>query len=437
MDNSSFTTADGTAAQRSPTVAPLATIGIVIAIVLPMIAAMLYPTYTTVMDLPWVQWTRRREFVFVTFEIMVLLWAMRDGLQLTMVWSKAPRDIRLALIILAIGCSVSSIVISKFPAESMLISLVTMIHILFFTSVCFFTKRTTLDQDMLLKSLSLGLVALGVMTAIRFAIPPDPSHVLGGQIVWGSALPGFISVRHFGAWTGAICAAFAALLLTRDANRRLSWPHICYVVAAAMTIWSGTRAAIVAIAIATLIVVAITRKLPAFKTVAVLTMLTGAALTAAWLVLPDDPTFRLFNAAQDLANSDEFTGGRLSLWHATFARWLQSPLLGWGSGSMQWEVYVGWVHSQPHNFVLESLISWGLIGASGAVWLVVRATVAAHRQVMRFQELLPMLAILDALLVQSMLEGMLHYPRFIMLIAFLLALILTYRPSEESALARR
>jgi exopolysaccharide production protein ExoQ len=50
---------------------------------------------------------------------------------------------------------------------------------------------------------------------------------------------------------------------------------------------------------------------------------------------------------------------------------------------------------------------------------------------MRYPELRPLLAILDALLIQSMLEGMLHYPRFIMLIMILLAVILTHGPPDQ------
>jgi exopolysaccharide production protein ExoQ len=220
-------------------------------------------------------------------------------------------------------------------------------------------------------------------------------------------------------------------LLTDSNERRLSWVHFLFFVSAAMTIWSGTRAAILAIAVAAVIVVAMNRKMPKFHTLAVMAMLTGAALTAAWLLLPyDDPTFLLINL-DDFKGGDAVTGGRLALWTATYHKWLESPLLGWGSGSTFWEVFVGWTHTQPHNFVLQCLVSWGLVGAAGALWLLGRAIVAAHRKAMRYPELRPLLAILDALLIQSMLEGMLHYPRFIMLIMILLAVILTHGPPDQ------
>lgn len=113
------------------------------------------------------------------------------------------------------------------------------------------------------------------------------------------------------------------------------------------------------------------------------------------------------------------------MWAATFSRWLDSPLLGWGSGSTFWEVYTGWTHTQPHNVLLQFLISWGVLGAAGGLWLLGRATMAAHRAGQADPQRLALLAMLYALLFQSLFEGMLHYPRFITAIIVLFALLQT------------
>jgi exopolysaccharide production protein ExoQ len=418
---------------RSAALAPLAIIGLLVGIIMPVVSAILYPTYTYTMATPWVEWTRLLELPFVMCEIAIIFWAVQKGMQITETLGALPRDIKYALILLGIGCTASSLFISKRSIDSFTISLFTLVHLLFLMAVSYVARGSKLlDQNLFLKLIGVGLFVLALMTAVKFAFPPPASKVPGGSIIWSNALPGFISIRHFGSWTGAVCAAFTAMLLTDSKERRLSWTHWLYFVSAAMTIWSATRAAILAIAVAAAITIAMNRKMPNFRTLAITAMLTGAALTVAWLLLPDnDPVFLLIDT-NDFKGGNELTGGRLDLWAATYHKWLQSPLLGWGSGSTFWEVFVGWTHTQPHNFVLQCLISWGLVGAAGALWLLGRAIIAAHRQAMRYPELRPLLAILDALLVQSMLEGMLHYPRFIMMIMILFAVILSHSQPERS-----
>jgi exopolysaccharide production protein ExoQ len=412
---------------------PLALFGVIVGIIMPVLAAILYPTYTYTMATPWVEWSRLLEIPFVLCEIAIIFWALQRGMKIAETLRALPRDVRYALVLLGIGCTASSLFISKRPIDSLTISLFTLVHLLFLMSVSFVAEGSKqIDRTLFLKLISAGLFAIALMTAVKFAFPPPPTQVWGGKIVWPNALPGFISVRHFGSWTGAICAGFAAILLIDTKERPLSWIHVSYFFSATMTIWSGTRAAILAIVVTAAIIVAMTRKIPNFRALAILAMLTGSSLIVAWLFLPyNDPTFLLF-APKDFKEGGDVTG-RLTLWAATYHKWLESPLLGWGSGSTFWEVFAGWKHTQPHNFVLQSMISWGLVGSAGALWLLGRATVIAHRQTLLHIELLPLLAILDALLFESMLEGMLHYPRFIMMIMILFAVILSHRSVDNGA----
>lgn len=413
----------------------LAVLAILVGIVMPLVAAVFYPTYTHMMTRPWVEFTRLQELPFVACETLVILWAMRKGMNSSAIWSALPKDIRIASAIFLLGAFGSSILISAAPLVSLSFSLFTVAHVLFAFAVSYlFVLSAQRDESQVMPALGAGLILLAGLTAWKFALPPPASQVPGGVIDWSSALPGFISVRHFGSWTGAVTAGFMTMLLYSDDKQRLSWRHFCFFVAAAMTIWSGTRAAVLALAITAAIIVLSQRKLPHFRAVSVVAMLTGVAMTAAWLLLPyNDPEFRLFNIS-DVASPDDLAAGRLALWAATFDRWLDSPWLGWGSGSTFWEVYVGWTHTQPHNAVLQFLISWGVVGTAGALWLLGRATLAAHQAAMRRPELQPLLAILYTLLLMSLVEGMLHYPRFIMLIMLLLAIILSDDAGDQKQL---
>lgn len=406
---------------------PLATLGLVMGVIMPAVSALLYPTYTHAMASPALEWSRLIEAPFACCEAIVVGWALRRGMAPARLFKTAPADVKVALTMLIIGLFLSSAILSKRPADSLTISFITVLHILFFGSVAHLVKGAGVrHHQMFLWLLGAGLLILAPWTAYRFIFPPDPSQVLWGSIFWAAATPGFINVRYFGSWTGAICAAFVVILLQDKEHRSFTWSHAFYFLAAAMTIWSGTRAAVMAIGLTVAIIVAMNRKLPTFRSASVVALLTGGALVTAWLLIPNnDETFQLLSRS-DVPDANVVTSGRVALWQATFDRWRDSPWLGWGSGSTFWEVFVNWTHTQPHNSVLQFLISWGIVGASGAIWLLGRAIVTSHKRALRHPELQPMLAALYALLIMSLVAGTLHYPRFIMLVTATIAIIISY-----------
>lgn len=411
-------------------------LGIWIGIVMPMVSALLYPTYMHSMQIAWVEWSRLLEAPFVLCEIFVILWASRAGMDSTKMWRALPVDVKIASGFLIFGVFASSFFISEYPLRSVTISMITAVHLLFAFSIFHLLRRANVqDFRPFLMLLGTGLISLAALTFWRFAFPPPASMVPGGVIEWASALPGFISVRHFGSWTGAVAAGFLAMLLLGDEKSRGSWIHGFYFLSAAMTVWSGTRAAILAMVVTAVILVTVNRRFPTIHTIGLTAVLTGSAMTAAWVLLPyDDPTFLLFTSF-DATTASAMSGGRLDLWAATFQKWQTAPVLGLGSGSTFWEVYIGWPHTQPHNAVLQFLISWGIVGAVSALWLLGRALANVHVVAVHNASLLPFLAILYALLIMSLLEGMLHYPRFIMLIMVMFAAILAFDANSREKLS--
>lgn len=405
-------------------------LGVTLGVVMPVVAALLYPTWMHSMASGWAEWTRLLELPFVACELVIVHIAVRAGYRDAAIWRLLPRDTRIAFGLLLVGLTVGSAFVSRNPSGSILLSLTTLVHLRFCAVVFFFARRQPEGgTGALFAWLTIGLVALAVLTMWRFQLPPPASSVPGGVIEWGSALPGFISVRHFGSWTGAIAAGLMLALLygPRDRTRVTD---LSYLLAAGLTCWSATRAAILAVAVVALVALVSLRRWPSRAAMLRVAALSALALGLALLLLPDDPVFHLY-VNGDGQSADAVTSGRLSLWQATFARWQASPLFGWGSGSTFWEVYVGWTHTQPHNAVLQFLISWGVVGTAGGLWLIGRAIVATHRTGMRDDALRPVAGMLYSLLFMSLLEGMLYYPRFIMLIAVGFAMLLAAR--ERSA----
>jgi len=411
-------------------VRPASLIGVLLGIIMPAVAAWVYPGYFYWMPTPIWEWTRLQELPFVAAEALVIGWAMARGMELRHFTQRLPADCLAAIVIFAIGLWTSTVLVSAVPATSLTISLTFVIHLLFAGAVYFLLRDAGPDLvDDLGRGLTLGLIVLAALTAWKFLLPPLPSSQFMGAVVLEASLPGFISVRHFGSWTGAIAGLFAVLLLCRKDYESANWHDAAYLLSAGMTIWSGTRAAIVGIGLACLIVVIARRRMPSLRTIGRLCIITGLAATIAFLLLPPgEEVFRLFSSTDRYGSVDEATSLRGTLWSLTYAEWLKAPWFGWGSGATFWQVpFPNWHHTQPHNFVLQFLVSWGLVGASGAFWLLGRALIAVHRTARARPDVWPLVGGLYTLLIMACLEGMLHYPRFIMLIMVLFAAIFAIR----------
>jgi exopolysaccharide production protein ExoQ len=407
-------------------------LGLLFGIVMPVLAAFIYPTYAHVMASPQVEWTRLVELPFVVCEIGVIYAAWRGGMQSGDYWRALPRDARFALVLMLVGLTVSSVFVSKEPTRSVLISMITIVHLQFFATIHFFAVRKGLaDLRAFMPLLGAGMVVLALLTAWKFSFPPPAAQVPGGKIEWGNALPGFISVRHFGSWTGAITAGFLVALLYSAPDRTERWSRLWYTLGICLSAWSGTRAVFAALVGVGLIFGITLRQLPDRRALAQVAGLTAVGMLIAYCLPVPSQEFWLFDS-DDLQNADNLSGGRLVLWQATFFKWLQAPMFGWGSGSTFWEVYVGWAHTQPHNVILQCLISWGIVGAAGALWLLGRAIAAVHRQGAADVALRPLMGMTYALLLMSLEEGMLHYPRFIMIIAMGLAVVLARKQLPAS-----
>jgi exopolysaccharide production protein ExoQ len=397
----------------------------VVGVVMPVLAQLLYPVYMHQMQPEWAEWTRLFELPFVACELVIIHIAIRAGHRDKEIWRKLPKDVMVALTFLLVGLIVSSAFMSRNPAASVTLSITTIVHLRFSAAVFSLTRPLPLAKvKNLLQWLSAGLIVLAIITILKFSFPPPQASVPGGRIEWSSALPGFISVRHFGSWTGAIAAGMMIALLYNPSSSNSS--RLLYLLAASMTFWSGTRAAVLSMAVVALIVAISLRRLPTARPALQVGVLSALAMLVAFILYPGVSDFALFIKDESLS-PDTLASGRLELWHNAMMRWTDSPIFGWGSGSTFWEVNTGWAHTQPHNFVIQFLISWGIVGSVGGIWTLIRGLVAIHRIGVQTEELRPVIAILYAMLFMAMFEGMLYYPRFIMLIGICFAVLLSGR----------
>lgn len=420
--------ASETTARRGLTL--LSTLGLLFGIVMPVVAGLLFPTYVNSMPVMWQERARILELQFVACELAVIAAAFRGGFSLRRFSRDLPMDIRVAAGILAAAMIGASAFKATNPADAMLQTNIQLIHCVFAAAVYFLARRwPDRDWPRLTFWLTAGVPVIALYTAWRFLLPPPLAEIPGGQIQWDFAVPGFISVRYLGIWLGAIGAALSVKQLFLDRNERLGASHLVLLLVLAFMFWTGTRAAVLGVLVAIAASVLVARRLPAIRA---LMMGAGVAVTAyilAQLLAFDSQIFVLVDDTSGDVRS--FMSGRLELWLAALGRIEQAPVSGWGTGSLLWDVYLNWHHTQPHNSLLQFAMDWGLFGAAAAVWIFGRALWTAQARAAGDAAAWPILALVNALLAMSMVDGALYYPRFVTLVLLGLALLIAVRDSES------
>jgi hypothetical protein len=201
---------------RPGSVDPALWLGLLFGVALPLAMAEMFFTYVAVLQTVWLERAKLLELPIVAGEVLVIAWAFRQGFDRQVLWAALSRDIRWALMALFGALAVSSL-LSTMPLEASLQSLIVVVHLYFAAAVYFLAARAPAFArgETFIAGLAWGLVPIALLTVVRFQFPPPLSEIPGGRIDWVFALPGFISVRYFGTWTGAVAAALAVGILHR------------------------------------------------------------------------------------------------------------------------------------------------------------------------------------------------------------------------------
>ena len=396
-------------------------LGILIGLVLPLLAALLYRTYALALSPAWLEMTRQLGAPFVLGEIGIVLYARHRGLALGPLWDRIDRPTRWALVVFLGSFWISSAFVSWMASFSLALCLIWVVHLLTAAAVFHLVEEGGVVPGRFAPGFALGLGVLAPIAGVHLALAPSDQ----GPATWifGAPIPGFISIRLFGAWAGAVLALLLGLAWSADRKGEAGprWVYPALGLAAGLVVWSGTRASVFGAIVALAGAAIVTRGAPGrrFWVAAVLAIAVGSALTI--LSMPSHPNMLLFRP-EAMRSADGFSSGRLDLWGKALAVAVERPLLGHGMGSSWWLVWLdGHSHVQPHNALVQFLLNWGLVPTAAALFILGRATWRVHGAVRRRPELLALAMMLDFLLAVSLLDGMLHFTRFVMLIAVLIA----------------
>lgn len=227
---------------------------------------------------------------------------------------------------------------------------------------------------------------------------------------WTNSFLPFVNVRR---WTNSLApvamATVALIALTDVGGKRtqvLLW--LAWITFAAVLFWTGGRAPIMAIAGSVVIVgllIARDARIRLFRTAAI-----GAvAGSLVSLFLPRlSPSFgfwqRLWEGTTDAASADVVSSGRLTIWRETVELIIAKPWLGYGPN--QWALQSDLLrqHGSTHNFPLQVLHDFGLVGGLPAMALVFGTTYLNLRRVPQGQ---PMFVVVVLMLMVMVLQSFL------------------------------
>jgi exopolysaccharide production protein ExoQ len=398
----------------------------VMMLVLLLLNGILFQTYLIYVPDPALDAHRMFGSPFVLTEVACILLAMVNGFSFWTMWTGLAKATKVLLAIFVATFWVGGAFYSEAVVPANIANVSTLIHIAFAASLGHLIgniDRASMNKFALWTILGMAVFAL--MIAKIFIFHPPLSIFPAESFAWQFAIPGFISVRLFGAFCGALLTYFVFLTIDREREKDVRyWHYMAVTLVAAMLVWSGTRAALVGFAAAVFCGAWLFRvRISAIVSLKFLIAFTVSAVVATLLIPYGDCTFS-FVCTGDYVNSDAATGGRLGLWKFYARAYLDYPMFGAGPFSAAWLAPEGPIkHVQPHNAILQFLMSWGAIASMAGVALLAIATRRAHQITSAQPYLLPFLMMLYCLLVMSMFDGMLFFARDTMMVMLCYGLI--------------
>lgn len=247
----------------------------------------------------------------------------------------------------------------------------------------------------------IGLAVLGYVLVTGISADRD----------WASTLPGFAHIRH----TGYLFAPAMAICSIRIATDTDGGGRAVLLFAAntALCLWFGSRGPFLGLAAglatAAFLCSSLRNRGTVWRTAAALVL--GALLSVS-IPSPDGQGFGgVSRVAQSSPEAGAFTSGRTAFWADTFALSTARPLFGYGARQFQFtsEIAEG-TYKHPHNFLLQVVFEWGVIGGLAFVGLLLAARAIFRGRSSRSSSYPIAVAGFAAMTAMATVDGIFYYP---------------------------
>ena len=379
-------------------------------------------------------WLRLYGVAAAAIEMAVIVYSIVAGADPLRPIAALPFWAKTALAVLIAIAIYTAVVVAPDELRGLSWTFLSIVHLAFGLAVASLARRTDPARRLAIWNAMLAgscayLVILVAFVAVALSSPSMDWQFLGlgGTNIRQVA---FYSVVGSG-------AALGLALVQSDAGMRAIYVGNAAVMLA-LSFWSGTRGALLAILVA---FAAGAVLLPVFRTVRAWVMLASVFAGGALLSLAGPTPNPLYGIVRlktsSAGETPDVSSGRFDMWAGTWNAILGRPFIGHGAGQ-----YFAVVHDKlggfnhPHNIVLQVLFHWGFVG--GACYFAL-AGLVAWRAFMALKSSepadAPALLVGMSLLTMSLYEGALFHTYPSMMIAFALALIIAPR-REKVRIAR-
>lgn len=234
-----------------------------------------------------------------------------------------------------------------------------------------FSIKHRLSFNRLFMLISVGTAMLVLLFLAHYFFVPSSTYYAAQ---WWYDPPFGSHIRIIGMLASVGVAASAVpLYFTKPSRVEAALLSALLFASWALVMWAGGRISIIAIVLLILLLsftakvysrITISKLLGLFFLLLVASFVVEQLAVFSWSGVQRAASMSATGAEQGLLNSAEKIGnGRIEIWQTAFDGFMQSPL--WGLGPYgYYSLDRPSFYDHTHNFVIEFLVEWGLIGAS-------------------------------------------------------------------------
>ncbi len=367
-------------------------------------------------------WARQFSLTTVVAELVVIVLALSSRMPLVEWIRTAPRITKAALAIWTVFAVASYLHGPEMYIIPAFVLLRYVVQGLALASLIWLIQRAdNFDVQKWFSVLAFGGLIYALFLAVAGLSVEDVA-----KFPWLSSMPSATSVRHIGNYAAILAIAPATLFLTSGAPRPWRW-LLCWAVAIMLIAWTGSRAALLGLCVCIMFGWIAVRSFITLKKIYIFAATSiGALLSSVFIPTPDESLgiIRLFK----ITPNAEPTSGRLLTWSKTITEIEKDPYIGHGAGRFANNMHdlYGFDVDNPHNFIMQFLYDWGILGGGAAILLLLCLGYAVYRK--RDNDptyVFAGIAGIVILLFIGLLEGMLYHPMMMLLVIAMIAPLLS------------
>ena len=284
-----------------------------------------------------------------------------SGLRTTLASLSKPVVLSLACLLALAALNAGFVAVAPGPGAFM--TYVNFVHALAALALVWFMREVPGFGMMVLKSVVIGLNLYQAICYLLLFTHPDLSQL---DLVYVGI--GVTNVRHLG-YIGSIGTALGLglALCSRARREHLLWLGSA-TISLAFIVWSGSRGglfALLGLAVAAMLFLPSRRKVFALWRDLAAILFPAVALALIWI--PPNENWGLESILARMQNVQDgakaFTSSRTELWLDAIQLIGQNPWTGYGQAQFRFLAPSALhYYAQPHNFILQFAVDWGLIG---------------------------------------------------------------------------